>query len=270
MLKITENVYVQIGVRGANVGCIATQEGVVMVESPMFPEDALKLRDEIAKIGQVRYLINTEPHHDHTTGNYYFPGIVVGHEGTRKQVLATSIDQIKEMLQAAAPNSLPLDKDFHFRPPTITFSQSLTLYLGKHTFKLINLPGHTPGETAVFIPEEKVVFTGDNVVSGTMPFLHEAVPYAWLDSLKQLQQLDVDYIVPGHGNVCGKSYLSEMFATVQAWIEAVKEALAKGQTLEEAQKSIKMYERFPGDKQRMVWAQNMSLTHLYNVLKDQK
>jgi hypothetical protein len=84
-----------------------------------------------------------------------------------------------------------------------------------------------------------------------------------------LQQLDVEYIVPGHGNVCGKSYLTDMSAIIQSWIDVVKQALAKGQTLEEAKKSISMIDHYPGDKQRMVWAQNMNITNLYNVLKNQ-
>ena len=60
------------------------------------PTDAVKWRDEINKHGEVRYLINTEPHGDHTTGNCFFGGTVVAHEGTREAVLADSAEELKE------------------------------------------------------------------------------------------------------------------------------------------------------------------------------
>jgi cyclase len=265
MEKITENVGVQYGTRSANVGLIKTSEGLVLVETPMVPEDAYKLRAEIGKEVKIKYIINTEPHQDHFSGNYYFEGTVVGHEGTREAILTASIEQFKGMLQMSAPGAT-LEKDFCFRAPTITFSERLTLSMGKHTIKLINFPGHTPFETAVFIPEERVVFTGDNVVRGSMPFLHQAVPYAWLDSLKRIEQLEVDYIVPGHGKVCDKSYLAEMSANIAAWIEVVKDAVDKGWSLEECQSRINMLDRYAGDKQRMGFVQKINIENLFKVL----
>jgi cyclase len=231
------------------------------------PEDAFKLRAEIAAIGKIKYLINTEPHQDHFAGNYYFEGTIVGHEGTREAILAASLEQFKGMLQMSAPGAT-LEKDYCFKPPTITFSQNLTLNLGQQTIDLLNLPGHTPWETAVYLPAEKVVFTGDNVVRGSMPYLHQAAPYAWLDSLKKIGQLDVDYIVPGHGGVCGKSYLVEMSAGVAAWIEVVKDALKKGWSLEESQARINMLDQYAGDKQRMVFVQKINIDNLYKVLSN--
>jgi cyclase len=111
-----------------------------------------------------------------------------------------------------------------------------------------------------------VVFTGDNVVRGSMPFLHQAQPYDWLDSLKKIERLEVDYIVPGHGEVCGKSYLQEMSASINSWIEVVKDAVEKGWSLEESQSRINMLERYAGDKQRMAFVQKINIDNLYKIL----
>lgn len=265
MQQVTPNVHVETGFPGSNCGFVVTADGVVMIEIPMIPEYALKWRAEIARHGKVKYLINTEPHGDHFGGNFFFEGTVVAHEGTREAILKESPDRFKSMLP---PGSPPLDKDFYFRPPTITFSSTLTLYVGKHTFKLINMPGHTPYQVAVFIPEEKVVFTSDNVV-GHMPFMMQALPYEWLASLKQLEQLDFDHLVPGHGNVGTKSYLPEMAATVQKWIDAVKSAIARGMSVPEAQDYITQMEGFklqPPDP-RMTEVQRTGIARLYEVLK---
>jgi len=270
MQKITANVYAETKFRGCNPGFVVTKEGVVMIDTPQMPADAIKWRDEIAKYGTVRYLINTEPHGDHFTGNYFFKGTVVAHEGTREAILAASVAQLKERLKQTAPESLSLIKRFNYRPPTITLSQRLTLYLGDHTFQLINLPGHTPYQVAVYIPEERVVFTSDNVFGKVQAWLHQAVPYQWLDSLKRLQELEADVLVPGHGELCDRSYLPEMSAFIQDWIDAVTAAIKQGMSLEEAQNKISFLHRYPmegGSEPMAQQVQRMNVAGLYQALK---
>ena len=97
---------------------------------------------------------------------------MVAHEGTREAILAASMDQLEERIKQMDPDSLPLLEGYSYRPPTITLTHRLTLYLGDHSFQLINLPGHTPYQLAVFIPEERVVFTSDNIFHRVPPFLH--------------------------------------------------------------------------------------------------
>ena len=273
MRRISKNVYVETGFRGCNTGFVITKEGVVVIDSPQIPTEAIKWRNEIARHGQLRYLINTEPHGDHITGDHFFDCTLVAHEGVRETILTYPVEQLKERVQQMDPDSLPLLKGYTYRLPTITFSQRLTLYLGDHTFKLINLPGHTPYQTAIFIPEEKVVFTSDNVVYKTQPFLHQALPYEWLDSLKRYQELEADFLVPGHGEVCNRSYLPEMSAIIQAWIDAVTKAIKQGMSLEEAQDKVSMLDRqpmTPGNEARTRDLQRRNVARLYEVLKGKK
>jgi cyclase len=269
MEKIGRSVYVQTGLPGANTGFVVTSEGVVMIESPTVPENAIKWRAEIANFGVVRYLINTEPHVDHFSGNSFFEGIIIGHEGTRESILNTPVERLTNLLKQQAPESAPLAKDFYFRPSDITLSERLTLHLGDHTFKLINMPGHSPFQVAVYIPEERVVFSSDNVVHETLPYLHQALPYAWLKTLKQIEQLDVDFIVPGHGTICDRSYLPKMSLIIKAFIDKVTGAIDKGMSLEEAKKTLSFPEFYPAgaDPERMANIERMSITHLYEVLK---
>ncbi len=270
MKKITDNVYVETGFQGSNTGFVVTREGVVLIDTPQFPVDIINWRNEIARYGAVRYLINTEPHGDHFTGNHFFEGTIVAHEGTREAILAASVEQFKELLKRASPDSLSFMEGFSYRPPTITLSQKLTLYLGDHTFQLINMPGHTPFQIAVYVPEERVVFTSDNVVFRVQAFLNQALPYVWLESLKQMQELEADVLVPGHGNICNREYLPEMGAFVQAWIEAVTAAIDKGMSLEEAQDNVSLLDRYPmppGIESMAREVQRMNVAHMYEVLK---
>ena len=87
MYQPTENVYVETAFPGSNNTFVVTGEGIVMIDTPQMPGDAMKWREEIAKHGKVKYIINTEPHGDHISGNYFFEGTVVAHDGVRDAAL---------------------------------------------------------------------------------------------------------------------------------------------------------------------------------------
>lgn len=267
MQQITNNVYVETGFRGCNTSFVVTTQGVVIIDTPMVPGEAKKWRDEAAKHGPVRYVINTEPHTDHAAGNCWFGATVISHEGTRQALLDAKVEDLVNTLRGMAPDSLPLDPAFRYQLPEITFSQNLTFYLGQHTFHLINMPGHTASETAIYIPEEKVVFTGDNL-NLRIPIFLKSLPYEWLESLKRLQQFNADRFIPGHGEVSDKSCISPMADAVRYWIDAVKSAIDKGMSLEETLEKVSVVERYPMAKDpRMSTMVRNSIADLYQALK---
>ena len=269
MKQLTKNVFVETEVRISNNSFVVTSEGIVMIDTPMQPDDAIKWRDQIAKHGQLKYVINSEPHLDHFATNYYFDAAVVSHEGSRKAMLASSVEAYKKDMKATAPQCEPLLEGFYFKPPAITFSKEMTLYMGNHTFQLIHLPGHSPYQIAVFVPEERVIFTSDNVVSH-QPMFHQAVPFEWLDSLKKLEQLDADILVPGHGTVCDKKFLKKMSSNVQEFIDVIKDAVNKGLTVDEAKKNISLLDHYhiePGKEQRSREIEKMGIARVYEALK---
>jgi cyclase len=266
MRQITGNIYVGDDFRGCNSSFVVTAEGVVLIDTPTVPAEAKRWAGEIARHGQLRYVINGEPHNDHVAGSCWFGGTLVAHEGTRQAVLKARLTDLEGQLRRMAPDSLPLEAGFRFRPPEVTFSEELMLYLGGRTFRLIHLPGHTPYQACVYVPEEKVVFTSDNVIHG-MPVLFQSLPFEWLESLKRLQQLDVEKVVPGHGNVGGREYLQMMRDNVEYCIGAVKAAIDRGWSLEEAQEKVTFADRFPlppGDF--MAPMRRLGIARLYEVL----
>ena len=267
MQKITKNVYVESKISVCNSSCVVTKEGVVVIDTPMVPANAKQLAAEISGLGKIRYVINTEPHSDHISGNCYFGGTLITHEGTRDAILASKVDDIKGMLQMRYPG-VTIDKDFRFRPSDITFSDRLTFYLGDHTFHLIHMPGHSSYQVAVYVPEERTIFTSDNISRG-MPFFRQALPDKWLKTLKKLEKFDVDYVVPGHGDVGDKTCISEMYNNITVWIDTVKKAIAKGMSLEEVQKKVTMARQFPSmpRDERTAGIISMNVTRLYEIFK---
>jgi len=290
MKQITDNVYVEDRFsvlpeeRGCNPGFVTTTEGIVMIDTPMLPTDAVKWRDDIAKRGEVLYIINTHHHPDHIAGNYFFPGVVVSHEEVKEMFNAPVtgkvisqradkadkaplglLDNILLEVKERDPGGFDLLEHYYLREPTITFTERLNLYVGQHTFELIHQPGHTQGHIGVYIPQERVFFTGDNFTNGVQPLLSHCLPLEWIESLKSIEAMDIDVIVPGHGEVCGKAEIQEFRLFIQKCIDIVREAIKQGASKEQAADKISFEELYPaihpGSEQ-----QRMNVLRLYEML----
>ncbi len=146
----------------------------------------------------------------------------------------------------------------------------MTLHVGKHTFEMIHMPGHTLYQAAICIKEEGVVFTSDNIFYRVQPWLHEANPDLWLVALESLRKLDEDVFVPGHGAVCGKDFLDEHGSFILEWKDYVKEAIDQGMTKDEAVARLtKMTDRYPMDVEQEGMApvvMRISAANLYDYL----
>src|SRR5687767_15978920 len=91
MEQLTANVFVETELKGANHGIVTTSDGIVLVDTPHKPSDAMRLKGEIEGRGRLRYIINTEPHGDHWTGNAFFNVPVIAQQGVRTRILGTDL-----------------------------------------------------------------------------------------------------------------------------------------------------------------------------------
>lgn len=268
MKQLTANLYVGIGgYDRCNAGFWVTSKGVVIIDTPSQPSEALWWREESARRGNVRYIINTEYHEDHTTGNSFLPGITIGHEETKKGLdgYVKTADSLREKLMHLFPEDRDLLRDYSPRTLEMAFSEHLTLYLGDQLCELIHLPGHTPGQTAVYLPLEKVVFTGDNFTKGLQPSFSYSLPREWLASLDHILSLDAEWIVPGHGDIGDKTAVRDFRSFLDGCIEEVRQAIQRGWTPEEAAERISFESRLsaihPGLEQ-----QRKNISRLYEML----
>jgi cyclase len=208
----------------------------------------MKLKAEIAKRDQLRYIINTEPHGDHWTGNAYFQVPVIAHQGVRARILATDMPQHLARVASFSPDEPKLLEGYTPNVPVLTFQDSMTLHVGDHTFQMIHMPGHTLYQAAILIKEEGVVFTSDNIFYKVQTFIQEANPEQWMEALEALRRLDEEVFVPGHGAVCDKSYLDEQGDYILEWKAYVQKAIDQGMAKEDAiEKLTAMTERYPMD-----------------------
>ena len=248
MKQVTSNVWVETETRGCNFGFVTTTDGIVMIDSPHKPTTAMWLKSEIEKRGLLRYIINTEPHGDHWTGNAFFDAPVIAHEGVRTRMLNTDMAEHVARVGTFGPDEPALLEGYTANAPVITFRDSMTIHVGGHTFEMIHMPGHTLYQAAVIVKEEGVVFTSDNIFHGVQTWLHEANPDLWLVALESLRKLNEDIFVPGHGAMCDKDYLDEQGSFISEWKDYVKDAVDRGMTREEAVAALtKMTDRYPMD-----------------------
>lgn len=254
------------------MGYIVTDNGVVMADTPYRPTDMIAWQQEIEAKGPIRYLVNLEPHIDHCCGNLISTAIAIAHEKTREAMLTIDLNHVAEIMAALDPDvDITIDKS-KFNLPSITFSEHLTLHLGKHNIRLIHLPGHTAGQIALFVPEERVVFTGDNITYKLRSFLPDAEPFSWLESLDKIGELEVDHIVPGHGDICDKSYLKEQAKYIQDCLDAVRQAIERGWTKEEAMARVSWPSYLPvdaGTENMALQLTRLGISRLYEVLSHQ-
>lgn len=249
--------------RGCTYGMVSTTEGVVLVDSPMMPTDAVAWNDAATAYGRCRYLVNTHHHLDHTAGNYFFSATGIAHRHTKRLFdtpteLFTAPERddtdddvgerasgemelreyVRLKVQTIDPEALPLLEGYHVGVPSIYISGSATLSVGDHTFELIHTPGHTPGDIGVYVLENRVYFAGDTVTNGEYPSLASSDPFEWLASLQRIQSLDIDVVVPGHGRIGDASMVRRFSQFLERCIERVRDAVEAGLTREETCQSV--------------------------------
>ncbi|MGM0432325.1 MAG: MBL fold metallo-hydrolase [Spirochaetota bacterium] len=257
--KITKNVYAEADVRGCVPGFVVTSEGVVVIDTPQLPTYAIKMREEAKKHGKLKYLINTEHHVDHIFGNYFFDDVehILSHRATYDDFMVVHPDinpyaYAKEAIPTDDPDGedlFPSEKDYFAKPnkPDLIIDGDMEFKVGDHTFQILHTPGHTPGQLAVVIPEERIMFIGDTIFNGCQTWLHASNLEQWFESLDRLLDVDVDMIVPGHGPICTKQEIYVQRAFLLEWITQVAVAVGKGWSEDKCAKELGFKDRFPVD-----------------------
>ena len=257
MEQVTPNVFTTTKLRGCNPSFVVTSDGVVVIDTPQLPTRAVAMRAEAESHGPIRYLINTENHVDHIFGNHWFRGAgeVVNHKALwdifmDPKAALDPFDYALEAVPTDDPEGAALipDRDEYYadlpRGTVVFTGDLLRLRVGDHTIDCHWTPGHTPGQLAVHVPEERVVFTGDTIFSGCQTWLMTSNVDQWLEALETIRALDVDHVVPGHGPVVGLDYVQTQRAVLMSWKAAVADAVAKGWSREETIARVRFDDQF--------------------------
>ena len=253
MKKIGEGIYGYLQpfvFYSSNAGLIAGEKEAVVVDSLTNKFMINGFLEQIKKITNtpVRFLINTHPHGDHTYTNHFFTeATVICSAKCREETLNMPADQIDRAKKEVPTMSFDGAQD---TPQDLVFEKSLILYQGKREIRIVCLgPGHSPSDTYVYLPEEKIVFCGDIVFSGTPPLSLAGSVFGHIDQLKTLADLDAEIYVAGHGPVVGKDYVKDSRDFLVRQLEEIRQCFDKGMGLAQAAKTLtrdkKKFPAFP-------------------------
>lgn len=204
-----------------NASLVSLAEGNIVIDTSVGLEGAQELLLTANKYGETLFVVNTHEHSDHVAGNKLFRCPIICSTPTRAALRAKRI--------------VPL--------PAIAFSEELELYLGEHIL-LKHFGGHSLGSAVVCFPERKLLFTGDLIFAGRVPYMGEADFHRWLLALEIMEKWDVDTVVPGHGAPGGKELLARQRQWLEDYIQDVREWIRQGLALEEM--LVRFLRRFPG------------------------
>jgi len=189
----------------ANTGFVVTKDGVAVIDSGSSYRVAKQMHEAIRRVTKqpVKYVINTGGQDHRWLGNGYFKeqgATIIAHKKAAADMNARGAEQL-----AGLKNDLRERIDgTRATLPDETFDTEKTLKLGGTELRIIHYHGgHTPGDSVVWLPQSRVLFSGDLVyVDRLLGVIPVSNTKDWLASFEALEKLAPKQIVPGHGKVC--------------------------------------------------------------------
>ncbi len=230
--KIKDNVYWAQGGVGSNDGIIVGTTGVIVVDTKTTADSEKEVIAEIAKITPktVNTAIITHSDGDHANGLAAFPAglAIIAQENCKKELAAS----------AGSRNPAPQD-----RLPTKTYNKADKLTIDGVHIRLYHwAPAHTSGDTVVYLPDQKVVFGGDLLVTNrpdtNIHLEKNGSAAGWIENAKGMLGLDADTYLTGHGNMMTKADVQKKLDLIQDKYNKVKSMVAQGKSLDEIKTSF--------------------------------
>jgi glyoxylase-like metal-dependent hydrolase (beta-lactamase superfamily II) len=254
------------GAAQSNAGIIDLGDQVLVFDTFIAPAAAADLREAVAALrGASRpasALINSHYHNDHIWGNQAFPGDIpiistiktrelittlgadehrwfATNSQERLDALVTQLDQEKDEVSRRLTSysityyrtileALP---ELQIRLPNITFADQMDFHGSRRLAHLICYGGgHTPSDSILYLPEERIIFMADLLFTGTHIYLPDGDPDEIRRTVSRIMQLPADILVPGHGQLGNAGDVEKMIRYIDRLETLVEEGMQKGMT----------------------------------------
>lgn len=256
--ELAPGVFINTHYRGCTPGAINTEEGIVLVDAPLIPQQALDWRTQIEEEFPgvpFRYMINTDHHRGHALGNQYFTPIkIIAHERAHKEMSGYT-ENFKDRVRNSFKREPEIQAQLNniiIIPPNITFTNRAKLLLGSREIEMIFVGGHTPATSLVWLPQERICFVGDILWVDQHPYMAQGNTLEWLDALELIRNLGAKRLVPGHGPVCEPKATYKVGEYIRFMRQRVREYYLEGKTKNEAKSGLvgEMLQWFPVPPER--------------------
>jgi cyclase len=217
-----------------NNGWIVLRDYVVVVDAN-YPVGAQILWPKIGvtTAKPVRFVVDTHFHPDHASGNRIWSdhGATIVAQDQVLEVL-TRTGAARWALEAKARPDVAASSLYL---PDVVYSTSMAFDDGSHRVELhFRGPAHTNGDTLVWLPHERILFTGDVCVNGAYNYIHDCDLEGWIKVLEWARALQPLRVCPGHGPIAGPEVLEEQQGYLRALRESVAAEVAEGGDLQHA------------------------------------
>ncbi|OGO26750.1 MAG: hypothetical protein A2136_08615 [Chloroflexi bacterium RBG_16_54_11] len=254
---------------GVNAGLIHTPDGMIMIDTTSSPAEAKGLLEAAGALPEeVRMVINTHFHSDHTWGNQVFACPILAHRLCLERMRSAlnnkwspeTLHSYLADLEKTDPNKASAFRDtlqeLSIRLPDQVFDERFEGELGGVRYEVIHLGGHTPDLSVVWLPDTRVLYASDLIFQGRYPYIFDADIPAWVERLGRLMEFSADAIVPGHGTMCGEAEIITLRDYLQSTWERTAWHIRLGHSEDEAATDPD-YPRFPGEKYERLHGANI-------------
>ena len=249
-IRINDRVYVLLGpiqhANRVNQGyminstVIAGDKGVILVDSGGSDEVGRHIAKTVRRITgkPVTHVVNTHHHGDHYLGNAAFEGATfISSEMCRKMVLETGHEWLA-LMENDIGHKLPGTKPIAAERTYPAGARTETFIHGVRIVFWVPRGSHTIGDLMVWLPDDKVLVTGDILVSGIVPTLQDGFAKNWIGTLDEMQGLGAVQFVPGHGDLMTLRDVAALRDAISGFYSGVKAAYGKGLGEGEIRKSL--------------------------------
>ena len=219
--RIADNVYWFQSEVYAQVtaGAIIGSNWAILVDTLAVPQETLEMRAYIEEnLGvQVRYIVNTIYHADHTFGNCFFPGaVVIGHSMCRKLMAEHNYTALED-----AKSQDPEFEKVKIQLPGLTFdSGTISIQIGKRHVKIFATPGNTSDGVSVLVREDRVLFAGDTFLP--VPTVVEGDIDQLSETIKAIGKMSLENVVQGHGDVVLRGEIEQAVKSNLDYLSAIR------------------------------------------------
>jgi glyoxylase-like metal-dependent hydrolase (beta-lactamase superfamily II) len=266
--RVGEGAWAAIAIPGTgslgNAGIIDLGGAVVVFDTTLTLSAARDLRAAAERLTSQspRYVVNSHHHGDHTIGNQIFDDATIISTSRVKELLAanTFLDELRagglELdVQARAEAEAVRDpamkrdileqaddylvllreiEDTHVQLPDTLIETQMTLHGATRHCELITWGGgHTPSDLVLYLPDERILYSGDLIFHQMFASIDAGDPAEWLRILAEMDKLTIDTLVPGHGQVSDHGAIASQRAFVQTLLALAQEAIATGKSADE-------------------------------------
>jgi cyclase len=281
LTKVAEGIYARIvspdGNAVSNAGVVVLDQSVLVFDTHFTPEAGATLLAAIRSVTpkSVRYVVNSHWHADHTHGNQAFAGAqLICSSNARRDMLQNDLPslnrtvriaqtQLDKLRQAVSkvPDAAERQKireqiktreeylqtmtRLNITVPAIALDENTAIHDGKQEARILFLGvGHTDGDIVLFLPAQKVVFTGDLFFNNAIPNVQDASILEWMKTLGELLKLDANAFVPGHGPIGSKKDVQAFLHYLEELKSLVSSAVERGDSLEQAARDLQLPEKY--------------------------